>query len=79
MFLLSDGVDDYKEADVRLKDYINNLSNNKNIFTINSFGFGEDHDPVAMSNIAKLKNGTFFYLPNINKVVESFLLMASYF
>ena len=30
--------------------------------TIHSFGFGDDHDPVLMDDIAKLNDGNFYYV-----------------
>ena len=31
-------------------------------FTLNTFGYGSDHDATLMDNIAKIKDGTFYYI-----------------
>ena len=31
-------------------------------FTINTFGYGSDHDADLMDGLAKLKDGTFYFI-----------------
>ena len=31
-------------------------------YTIHTFGFGKDHDSKLMTDIARLKNGNFYYI-----------------
>jgi hypothetical protein len=49
-----------------------NLSESET-FTIHTFGFGKDHDSKLMTDIAKLKNGNFYYIEQVNKVDECFI------
>lgn len=69
VFLLSDGQDS--------SGCVNFLKNQGEIegnpYTINSFGFGADHDPVLMNDICKVKDGNFYYVEHINSVDEMFI------
>jgi glycyl-tRNA synthetase beta subunit len=49
----------------------------KETYTINTFGYGKDHDSGMMNNIATFKNGTFNYIENIKKASEYFVLSMS--
>ncbi len=42
-------------------------------FTVHTFGFGSDHDPVLMDGIAKLRDGSFYYVQNLESVDEHFV------
>ncbi|CAD8123009.1 unnamed protein product [Paramecium sonneborni] len=76
MFILSDGVDDDKGADQRCKQVIYS-SKIKDPFTINTFGYGNDHDPKVLNHISNLKGGQFFYIDNIQTLSERFILAMS--
>ena len=41
---------------------------------MNTYGFGADHDPKLMSAVAKMKNGGFFFIKDINNIAEYFIL-----
>ncbi len=41
-------------------------------FTINSFGFGEDHDAEMMTAICNLKSGSFYFVQDIKLLDEFF-------
>ncbi len=41
-------------------------------FTLNTFGYGKDHDAVLMDDLAKLKDGTFYFIDKVDDVGESF-------
>lgn len=43
------------------------------IFTIETFGFGVDHDPKIMEKIAELCDGNFYFIEDVNKINECFL------
>lgn len=43
------------------------------MFTINTFGFGRDHDAAMMNEISNLKDGSFYYIENIKTVDEAFV------
>lgn len=43
------------------------------VFTINTFGYGKDHDPKLMDEISKLKDGSFYFIENIDTVDEAFV------
>ena len=56
IFLLSDGVDD---TFPEIKEQIKSVNE---IFTIHTFGFGEDHDAKIMTSICNLKSGSFYFV-----------------
>ena len=41
-------------------------------FTLNTFGYGDDHDPKIMKGLASLRDGTFFYVEKYEKVAYYF-------
>jgi hypothetical protein len=43
------------------------------IFTINTFGFGEDHDPILMSEIAHMKDGSYYHIEMLDRIDECFV------
>ncbi|CAD8189525.1 unnamed protein product [Paramecium pentaurelia] len=76
MFVLSDGVDDDKGADLRCQQALHKY-NIQDTLTINTFGYGSDHDAKVMNNIANLKGGQFVYIDQIQRVSEHFILAMS--
>lgn len=62
VFLLSDGLDG--GADTRITQSLNaNISLlKKSAFSVHTFGYGSDHDPKLMKNIANLRDGNFFFI-----------------
>ena len=62
VFLLSDGLD--SGADSRITTSLNgNMKLLKSsAFSVHTFGYGADHDPKLMKNIADLRDGNFFYI-----------------
>ncbi|CAD8143721.1 unnamed protein product [Paramecium octaurelia] len=67
IFLLSDGqAQGATEHIQRQKDQI------EDVVTIHSFGYGSDHDPVLMSNICKVGQGSFYYIENVKLLDEFF-------
>lgn len=70
IFLLSDGVDE--GAEERVKSDLNQY-NIRDPFTIKTFGFGRDVCPKIMAEIAHLKEGQFYFLPNLNLIDECFM------
>ena len=72
IFLLTDGQDDSKEAEIRVQQELESRDL-KDPFTIHTFGFGNDHDPQTMRDIAKLKDGNFYYVKDLTVVDECFV------
>ena len=70
ILLLSDGLDG--GAENRVKDQLTSY-NLKDTFTINTFGYGSDHDPKLMSAIAQLKDGSFYFVEKLDTVDECFV------
>jgi len=72
IFLLSDGLDN--DANSKVKILVNKYDEfpNSNNISINTFGFGDDHDPKLMGNISKLKDGSFYYIDKLEIVDECF-------
>ncbi|CAK91880.1 unnamed protein product (macronuclear) [Paramecium tetraurelia] len=76
IFLLSDGQDDYKGAEQRVFDQLQLLKIEEK-FVIHTFGYGQDHDAYVMNQIAKYREGNFYYIDNINKASDYFILAMS--
>ncbi|CAD8117924.1 unnamed protein product [Paramecium sonneborni] len=76
IFLLSDGQDDYKGAEQRVYDQLELLKIEEK-FVIHTFGYGQDHDAYVMNQIAKYREGNFYYIDNINKASDYFILAMS--
>jgi uncharacterized protein YegL len=72
ILLLSDGCDnDYNDFELGTK--LKELTKGKNLnFTINTFGYGDDHDPKVMQKLASIRDGSFFYVKEYAKVAEFF-------
>eukprot|EP00828_Plagiopyla_frontata_P047887 TRINITY_DN8996_c0_g1_i2.p1 TRINITY_DN8996_c0_g1~~TRINITY_DN8996_c0_g1_i2.p1 ORF type:complete len:344 (-),score=42.47 TRINITY_DN8996_c0_g1_i2:108-1139(-) len=71
IFLLSDGQDSRSPVD----DYQLNIESYglQDNFVIQTFGYGSDHDPLLMRDYAKIKNGSFYYIQELQIVEECFL------
>ena len=71
VFLLSDGIDG--GAEIRVKDALSRQENSDlGIFSIHSFGFGTDHDEDLMMKIAELRDGSFYFIKELNILDEAF-------
>ena len=60
ILLLSDGRDnDFK--DIELAESLKNLTKGLGLsFTLNTFGYGDDHDAKIMNKLASIRDGSFF-------------------
>mmetsp|Transcript_15076 Transcript_15076/g.12795 ORF Transcript_15076/g.12795 Transcript_15076/m.12795 type:complete len:89 (+) Transcript_15076:660-926(+) len=47
--------------------------NIKGNYSINTFGYGSDHDPELMTKIADLKSGSFYFVEELGVVDECFV------
>ena len=73
VLLLSDGCDNYLN-DIQLGEKLKSLTKGANLsFTLNTFGYGYDHDPKIMNKLANLRDGSFFLVEDYNKVGEYFV------
>ena len=73
VILLSDGRDNYMD-DIQLGEKLKSLTKGEGLsFTLNTFGYGYDHDPKIMNKLATLRDGSFFLVENYNKVGEYFV------
>lgn len=70
IFLLSDGLDSGAQRKVRASLANYSLSDD---ITINTFGFGNDHDPQLMNDIADLRDGNFYFVERLDTVDEAFV------
>jgi Mg-chelatase subunit ChlD len=72
VLILSDGLDGGAEKKVQnlLKQYEGKI---KDTFTLNTFGYGNDHDPKMMSALAQLKDGSFYFIDKLDTVDEVFV------
>ena len=73
VILLSDGCDNYMD-DVQLGEKLKSLTKGEGLsFTLNTFGYGYDHDPKIMNRLANLRDGSFFLVEDYQKVGEYFV------
>ena len=73
VILLSDGQDNYCD-DIQLADSLKKLTKGLNLsFTLNTFGYGYDHDPKIMNKLANLRDGSFFLVEDYKTVAENFV------
>ena len=72
LFMLSDGLDGVGHVDESFKQSLEKMSI-QDVFTVNTFGFGNDHDPEVMRKLATLKDGNFYYIEKLDLVDESFV------
>jgi uncharacterized protein YegL len=71
VFLLSDGQDG--GADNRVKSALDQPENKDlGVFSIQSFGFGQDHDESLMNKIACLRDGAFYFIKELGTLDEAF-------
>src|SRR5690606_3321013 len=47
-------------------------NNDNSGYTINTFGYGYDHDPILMGKIAKMRDGNFYFIEKLASADESF-------
>jgi hypothetical protein len=73
IFLLSDGLDGGAEKKVAQSFFSKFKPLVEKTFTIHSFGFGSDHDPKLMSEIATLRDGNFYFIQDLTKLDECFI------
>ena len=70
IFLLSDGLDD--KAQQRVKESLVKFNIPDDV-TINTFGFGSDHDPQLMNDIADQRDGNFYVIHQLDTIDETFI------
>jgi Mg-chelatase subunit ChlD len=71
VLILSDGIDGNAENSV--KQLLNDNQSKLSTFTINTFGYGNDHDPKMMSALAQLKDGSFYFIDKLETIDEVFV------
>lgn len=69
ILLLSDGIDE--EAPEKVRSDLSTY-NIREPFTIKTFGFGTDVCPRIMNEIAHMKEGQFYFVPNLSVIDECF-------
>ena len=73
ILLLSDGKDN-ELNNVELAESLKNLTKGLGLsFTLNTFGYGDDHDALIMNKLASIRDGSFFYVENYRKITEYFV------
>ena len=73
IILLSDGVDN-RMNHVEIGEGLKALTKDTNLgFTLNTFGYGNDHDPKIMNTLATIRDGSFYYVQEYKKVAEYFV------
>ena len=73
ILLLSDGRDNFSN-DLQLADSLKNLTKGFGLsFTLNTFGYGDDHDAKIMNKLANIRDGSFYYVEEYSKITEYFV------
>jgi Mg-chelatase subunit ChlD len=72
VLILSDGLDSSANPGVKniLKEYENKITYT---FSLNTFSYGSDHDPVLMSGLAQLRDGGFYFIDKLENVDKRFV------
>ena len=72
VILLSDGLDMYHN-DIQLANALKNMTKGQDLsFTLHTFGYGNKYDAKIMNKLAALRDGSFYYVKDYNKVSEYF-------
>ena len=72
IILLSDGQDS-SSVENNFRNLILNQGKKDYIFTLHSLGYGNGHVPLLMKNLARLRDGGYFFVENENIVEEVYL------
>lgn len=72
VFMLSDGLDNIGNVVKNFTQSIETMGIS-DVFTLNTFGFGNDHDPELMRGLASTKDGNFYYIEKLDLVDEFFV------
>ena len=73
ILLLSDGMDNCLN-DIQLAESLKKLTKGLGLsFTLNTFGYGNDHDAKIMNKLASIRDGSFFYVENYKLITEYFV------
>jgi len=73
ILLLSDGQDNFLDEN-GLANGLKNLTKGLGLsFTLNTFGYGDNHDAKIMNKLANLRDGSFFYVEDYSKISEYFV------
>jgi len=70
VFILSDGLDD--GALIRIRKTVERF-NVGQTYTMHTYGYGSDHDPKLMADIADLKDGNFYFIDELDTIDEAFI------
>ena len=75
IIFLSDGQDIYEKSQVvpKFKKLISNRTLSNYTFTLHTFGYGNDHDPNLLLELAKAKGGGFFFIKQLSDVQDAYL------
>lgn len=72
VILLSDGLDMYHN-DIQLANSLKNMTKGQDLsFTLHTFGYGNKYDAKIMNKLAAIRDGSFYYVKDYNKVSEYF-------
>ena len=73
ILLLSDGCDNYLN-DEQIANSLKRKTKGLGLsFTLNTFGYGNDHDAKNMNKLANLRDGSFFYVDDYSKISQYFV------
>jgi Mg-chelatase subunit ChlD len=73
MILLSDGIDNYSGADTKFIKLLSDTGKNNYTFTLHTFGYGNDHDPLLLTKIARIRDSGFFPISQLIDIQEAYL------
>ena len=76
IFLLSDGQDSgafEQTQEILERMGLGRAEKTSSCFSICSFGYGIDHDPKLMRDLAGIRDGSFYFINDVEQVKQSFL------
>ena len=73
IILLSDGEDNYKNADLNFKNYIKSQTKQDFAFTLHTLGYGDKHDANLMRKLSLIRDGGYFFIRYLSTVNSAIL------
>ena len=73
IILLSDGEDNYKNADLNFKNYIKSQTKQDFAFTLHTIGYGDKHDANLMRKLSLIRDGGYFFIRYLSTVNSAIL------
>ena len=75
MILLSDGWDNDSRSNIpyNFRNYIINQNKRNYVFTLHTFGFGQNHNAELMKNLSLIRNGNYYFIEKLIDLQDAYL------